>query len=346
MDMLTTIKKNKCALILSGGGAKTSFQVGVLDYLINYKGFDCKYLSGNGIGALHSSILTSSSISIPGFKPAFQTIKKLWNDIRKNNSIYMPVKVKLKQRLKQLICHTTTYNYLYDIQHLRKLIYKYIHPIKDDIFDSIYHLYIGILSLNDGKTYYATNHPKERIDKSYYKIQLEEYISAACCESLLMKPISIHINNKNQLCTSMKIKGNDPIDNIPSINDLETIIVINTNNISYDPYDIKHPKIPLRYHDLHGSQSLERSANNTYVISNILNKTKQSSVNIKDRHYKKVKVYYLAIYDDILNMNYNIDISNIEHFHSSLDYDKDKINQHMLYGFDVANKYFKNFSFI
>jgi NTE family protein len=77
----------KRALVMSGGGAKGSFQAGVLDVLINQKGLDWDYISGVSVGALNAAMIGQAP---PGKMPSqFQKLLNLWmNSITGNSSVW------------------------------------------------------------------------------------------------------------------------------------------------------------------------------------------------------------------------------------------------------------------
>ena len=44
------------ALVMSGGGARGAFELGVLDYLIRDKGLDFQVITGVSVGALNAAM--------------------------------------------------------------------------------------------------------------------------------------------------------------------------------------------------------------------------------------------------------------------------------------------------
>jgi predicted acylesterase/phospholipase RssA len=91
--MVRTIKgqkkmKNKRALVLSGGGSKGAWQVGVLKCLAQNKNRTWDIVAGVSVGALNGSFISQ-------YEPANQKqgttdLEALWNSIKGNRSIYRP----------------------------------------------------------------------------------------------------------------------------------------------------------------------------------------------------------------------------------------------------------------
>ncbi len=83
------------ALVCSGGGAKGSFQIGVLEELILTRGLDFQIFCGTSVGALNASFLaqarfdTNPEVSCNHLKDAFRTLRALWlEQITGNGSVY------------------------------------------------------------------------------------------------------------------------------------------------------------------------------------------------------------------------------------------------------------------
>lgn len=84
------------ALVLSGGGAKGSFQIGALEELILNKGLDFEILCGVSVGALNASFLAQApfdpanpDVSRDNLKNAFRTLRRVWlEEITGSESVY------------------------------------------------------------------------------------------------------------------------------------------------------------------------------------------------------------------------------------------------------------------
>jgi len=73
------------ALVLSGGGAKGSFQIGAIEELILNRGLDFEILCGVSVGALNVSFLAQApfdpihpEVSLENLKNTFITLRHLW----------------------------------------------------------------------------------------------------------------------------------------------------------------------------------------------------------------------------------------------------------------------------
>ncbi len=83
------------ALVLAGGGARGSFQAGMLDYLIRRKNLDFRILRGVSVGALNAAFLAQAPLgaspaeSLRNLQARTSALVDLWtNEITGNDSIY------------------------------------------------------------------------------------------------------------------------------------------------------------------------------------------------------------------------------------------------------------------
>lgn len=70
------MNNNKVGLVLSGGGAKGAYQVGVIRYLAE-AGIEIQAVSGASIGALNGSIIAGSA----NLQEAYQQLHNLWQEL-------------------------------------------------------------------------------------------------------------------------------------------------------------------------------------------------------------------------------------------------------------------------
>jgi NTE family protein len=81
-----TSRPPRRALVLSSGGARGSFEVGVLEELIVRRGLDFQIFCGVSAGALNASVLAQAAsssdpaISLLNLQDAFRTLRSLWLD--------------------------------------------------------------------------------------------------------------------------------------------------------------------------------------------------------------------------------------------------------------------------
>lgn len=88
------MKRN--ALVLSGGGAKGSFQIGVLEHLIKRKKIDFEIICGISVGALNASYLAQAKfepenpeLSIQNLQDRFDSLKHFWfEEIKGDDNLY------------------------------------------------------------------------------------------------------------------------------------------------------------------------------------------------------------------------------------------------------------------
>ncbi len=85
----------KRALVLAGGGARGSYQVGMLDYLVNDRGLDFDVLRGVSVGALNTAFLAQAQrgagppASLANLRQQVAALKSLWtNEITGDHSVY------------------------------------------------------------------------------------------------------------------------------------------------------------------------------------------------------------------------------------------------------------------
>lgn len=117
------------ALVLSGGGAKGSFQIGVMEELILNRGLDFEILCGVSVGALNASFLAQApfdpnhfDVSLQNLKKAFITLRRLWlEEIEGNESVYL----KRPGADAGIVLGADS---IYDPEPLKRLLKKYLSP--------------------------------------------------------------------------------------------------------------------------------------------------------------------------------------------------------------------------
>jgi NTE family protein len=117
------------ALVLSGGGAKGSFQIGVMEELILNRNLDFDILCGVSVGALNASFLAQAlfdpghpEVSLRNLKNSFITLRRLWlEEITGNESVYF----KRPGGDAGIVLGADS---IYDSNPLKKLLNKYLNP--------------------------------------------------------------------------------------------------------------------------------------------------------------------------------------------------------------------------
>jgi NTE family protein len=136
----------KTALVLSGGGAKGSFQVGVLDYLLNEKKMDFDIICGVSVGSLNASMVAQGD---------FPKLLELWEGIKSNRDIY-------KKKFLGVLGGLFGSRSMYSNELLWEKINKYIDP--DKIRKRGKELRIGSVSLQTTK-YISINQNNKDLKK-------------------------------------------------------------------------------------------------------------------------------------------------------------------------------------
>jgi NTE family protein len=144
------------ALVLSGGGAKGSFQIGAIEELILNRGLDFEILCGVSVGALNASFLAQAffdpirpDVSLQNLKDTFLTLRRVWlKEIVGNESVYL-------KRTGVDAGIVLGADSIYDPTPLRKLLKKYLNP--KDLAKSNRILKIQYVSLESGELKTANN---------------------------------------------------------------------------------------------------------------------------------------------------------------------------------------------
>lgn len=116
------------ALVLSSGGARGSFEVGVLEELIVKRGLDFEIFCGVSAGALNASVLAQAElhsdpfISLTNLQDAFRTLRLLWLDrVTSTLSVLCP-------RLFGLAGIAVGADSVYDTAPLERLLREFVSP--------------------------------------------------------------------------------------------------------------------------------------------------------------------------------------------------------------------------
>lgn len=150
------------ALVLSGGGAKGAFQVGVLDFL-NEKGVDFKIIAGVSTGALQAVMYAQGDI---------KALMQIWQDIRSAGDIYT-------ERLIGLLGGFLGADSIYINGPLAEKIKKHVDPEK--IRAGKRKLRIGVVSLQGGEFQVITEDSPN----------LAEWILASASIPVFFPPVNI-----------------------------------------------------------------------------------------------------------------------------------------------------------
>jgi NTE family protein len=167
---------NKSALVLSGGGSKGAFSIGVIKFLKEKLDIRFDIVSGTSTGALIAPFVITNKLDV---------VESVYTNVT-NKDIISPISI--SNILK---------GYLYDTKGLKKLIDKHV---TDEIYQFIMNSETTMITtsvcLQTGKlTYFNNKKYDHNNDKDVYKfVSLAEMRSAILASSnqpLLMPPVSI-----------------------------------------------------------------------------------------------------------------------------------------------------------
>lgn len=150
----------RLAIVLSGGGAKGAFQVGVLDALINNHGVKPKIVVGTSTGAIQALGVAQNDVA---------GLVAVWSAIKGNGDIYTG--------RAGIIGGLLGDKALYGTAPLRKLLKKFYDPVK--IAASDVELRLGVVSLQTGEfQLVAQNAPG-----------LDNWVYASCAMPVFFDPL-------------------------------------------------------------------------------------------------------------------------------------------------------------
>lgn len=167
------------AIVLGGGGARGSFQVGMLKEIVINKGIDFQILRGVSVGALNSSFLAMASVgknkkeSLKNLQKQVESLEKLWvEEIKGNYSVY-------GEKFGMIFSLALGSDSLYTTEPLKELINKYIDIKK--LKNSGRNFSIGTVSLLTGK------YEEWGSDAEDFK----EKLLASCSIPLIFPPVKL-----------------------------------------------------------------------------------------------------------------------------------------------------------
>jgi len=143
------------ALVLSGGGAKGSWQVGACEHLIAERGHWFDVISGVSVGALNGATLAHAGDQ-GGLRAQVERLRAWWFSVRGNHNIY------LRRRFGVLGLALGKWKGLYDVTPLREEVLRHeIDP--EQVAVSPIRLRVGYLDVRSRRYRTAGNdHPRLR----------------------------------------------------------------------------------------------------------------------------------------------------------------------------------------
>lgn len=172
------------ALVLSGGGAKGSFELGVVDYLVNDLSMDFHVICGVSTGALNASML-SHGRGHEGIKQQLERLKDIWFGIKSEDDIYE----------KGLVVDFPLIISLYNNTPLKEKIEQHIKP--SALAGSGKEFRVGVVSLNTG----------EYISIGQRSPNIRDYILASSAIPVIFPPVEL----KKQLFVDGGVRNVTPL---------------------------------------------------------------------------------------------------------------------------------------
>ncbi len=154
------------ALVLSGGGAKGAFELGVVDYLVKDLQLAFEVICGVSTGALNASFLSQGK-GYEGLKERLDELEEIWFGISSDEDVY----------LKDLSWDSLRIVSLYDNTPLKEKIEDMLNT--EAIKDSGVEFRAGVVSLNTGE--YIT------VDQDH--ASLKRFILASTAIPVLFSPV-------------------------------------------------------------------------------------------------------------------------------------------------------------
>lgn len=123
----------RLAIVLSGGGAKGAFQVGVLDALVNTHGIEPAIVVGTSTGAIQALGVAQNDVT---------GLLAVWSGLKSNRDIY-------KERVGIAGSIILGEKAIYDASPLRRLLKSFADPAR--LAASNVDLRLGVVSLQSGE---------------------------------------------------------------------------------------------------------------------------------------------------------------------------------------------------
>ena len=146
------------ALVLSGGGARGAFQVGVIHDLVENRGLDFDIFFGVSVGALNAAFMAQTSKAndpLANLQDQSKKLDRLWRNIDGNGDIY--------KKKAGFIGLALADDSLTDNEPLKKLLRANLDP--EDLQNSGRKYWCGAVSLVDGKYYEFDQTDPEILDR-------------------------------------------------------------------------------------------------------------------------------------------------------------------------------------
>lgn len=138
------------ALVMSGGGARGAFEVGVVDYLITDAGLDFDVITGVSVGALNAAMLAQAD-GTDELSDQLEALKDVYFGIRSYRDVFLKRGIARLLELPADLDHLLSglgSNAIYDPSPLKRLIDRHLDV--ERLRESKRDLRIGVVSLDHG----------------------------------------------------------------------------------------------------------------------------------------------------------------------------------------------------
>lgn len=176
----------RSAFVMSGGGAKGSFELGAVDYLIRDAGVDPEVIVGVSTGNLNAVMLAQGQ-GKAGLLDQLNKLTEVWSTLDSNDDIYT-------KRTGGILGLLLKADSLYDNKPAWKLIQKHVDPARLKSSGRV--LRIGVVGLKSGK-YYS-------VDGNYPYIK--QMVRASASIPVFFNPVDIS-DEANRIGTERFVDG-------------------------------------------------------------------------------------------------------------------------------------------
>ena len=291
----------KLAIVLSGGGAKGAFQVGVLDALVNTHGVKPGIVVGTSTGSIQALGLAQDDVG---------GLLDVWLGIKGNKDIYKDRGVAGSIILGEKA--------IYDATPLRKLLKSFAKP--DRLAASTIDLRIGVVSLQSGEF--------RTIDKSVPDIF--NWVYASCSEPVFFDPLQ---TSDKQQWVDGGVRDVTPLGAALELNPTGVLVIRASPASKPDSAKIFNGLIPigLRAVTLLQSEVSRNDLANTSLINDMLAARDQMFTALEANGSSAAEASRLLLPLDRQLSNYRFAqvrvIEPDEHFSETLEFDPAKIRR-------------------
>ncbi len=138
------------ALVMSGGGARGAFEVGVVDYLVHDQGLDFDVITGVSVGALNAAMLAQAD-GVDELSEQVETLKDVYFGIRSYRDVFLKRGIARLLELPADLDHLLSgigSHAIYDPAPLKRLLERHLDA--ERLHQGSRDLRVGVVSLDRG----------------------------------------------------------------------------------------------------------------------------------------------------------------------------------------------------